>query len=366
MPILDGSAKFYIDSIQENNIIELNQPKKRHTIHDVIEWKDEQTGAEYIFLPHEDFSVTCLIDFPSKMIKHQYAVLNDIKEYAEEIGTAKTFCFLHEIEFLYSRALDVRTDLSTSEELKKKTRSLLKDVTTYAKTSQNLKRIELQPLLANLGGIYKKHTIAYKAALKEQGNTKDIAAISTIPEYQNLVFSTPEALNAYAKETSTKENSSSLLKTSKYKNLSNEVDNDLNGIADPVFERGPQAITQDLACKDGKKICASVGEPGNMIGKIFPPGVWAFTYDDGPSPAITTKIMDHFINYKDSQNPIGKATFFWTAFHFDPKNETDKELEANSAMIKKAVANGFAIANHSYDHADLNKSSTDRKKQINT
>ena len=274
--------------------------------------------------------------------------------------------YSHEIEFLYSRALDVRTDLSTSEELKKKTRSLLKDVTTYAKTSQNLKRIELQPLLANLGKINKKHTIAYKAALKEQGNTKDIAAISTIPEYQNLVFSTPEALNAYAKETSTKENSSSLLKTSKYKNLSNEVDNDLNGIADPVFERGPQAITQDLACKDGKKICASVGEPGNMIGKIFPPGVWAFTYDDGPSPAITTKIMDHFINYKDSQNPIGKATFFWTAFHFDPKNETDKELEANSAMIKKAVANGFAIANHSYDHADLNKSSTDRKKQINT
>ncbi len=105
VPILDGSSKFYIDSITENNIIELYQPKKLYIIHDVIEWKDDQTGAEYIFLPHDDFSVTCLIDFPSKMIKHQYAVLNDIKEYAEEIGTAKTFCFLHEIEFLYNRGL---------------------------------------------------------------------------------------------------------------------------------------------------------------------------------------------------------------------------------------------------------------------
>lgn len=105
VPILDGSSKFYIDSIKEDNIIELNQVKKQYVIHDVIEWKDEQTGAEYIFLPHDDFSVTCLIDFPSKMIKHQYAVLNDIKEYAEEIGTAKTFCFLHEIEFLYNNGL---------------------------------------------------------------------------------------------------------------------------------------------------------------------------------------------------------------------------------------------------------------------
>ncbi len=105
VPILDGSSKFYIDSIQEDNIIELNLPKKRYVIHDVIEWKDDQTGAEYIFLPHDDFSVTCLIDFPSKMIKHQYAVLNDIKEYPEEIGKAKTFCFLHEIEFLYNNGL---------------------------------------------------------------------------------------------------------------------------------------------------------------------------------------------------------------------------------------------------------------------
>ena len=105
VPILDGSSKFYLDSLTEENIIELQQSKKRYVIHDVIEWKDEQTGAEYIFLPHEDFSVTCLIDFPSKMIKHQYAVLNDIREYAEEIGTAKTFCFLHEIEFLYNKGL---------------------------------------------------------------------------------------------------------------------------------------------------------------------------------------------------------------------------------------------------------------------
>jgi UDP-3-O-[3-hydroxymyristoyl] N-acetylglucosamine deacetylase/3-hydroxyacyl-[acyl-carrier-protein] dehydratase len=85
--------------------LELNAHKKIFEIQEVIEWKDEEVGAEYIFLPHENFSVTCLIDFPSKMIKHQYAVLNDIKEYAAEIAPAKTFCFLHEIEFLYNNGL---------------------------------------------------------------------------------------------------------------------------------------------------------------------------------------------------------------------------------------------------------------------
>ncbi len=105
VPILDGSAKFYVDSISDDNIIELNRFNKIFTITDVIEWKDDLTGAEYIFLPHEEFSVTCLIDFPSKIIKHQYAVLNDIKDYGVEIANAKTFCFLHEIEFLYNNGL---------------------------------------------------------------------------------------------------------------------------------------------------------------------------------------------------------------------------------------------------------------------
>lgn len=105
IPILDGSARFYIENILNENILELNSHKKIFEIQEVIEWKDEEVGAEYIFLPHDNFSVTCLIDFPSKMIKHQYAVLNDIKEYVAEIAPAKTFCFLHEIEFLYNNGL---------------------------------------------------------------------------------------------------------------------------------------------------------------------------------------------------------------------------------------------------------------------
>jgi len=105
LPILDGSCSLFIKNLSDDNIIELNEPKRFQKIPDVIEWTDAETGAEYILLPHEDFSVTCLIDFPSKLIKHQYAVMNHWSEYTTEIANAKTFCFLHEIEFLYNKGL---------------------------------------------------------------------------------------------------------------------------------------------------------------------------------------------------------------------------------------------------------------------
>ncbi len=104
VPILDGSAKFYAEALQDNTI-ELEQMHRVFTIQEVVEFKDEQTGAEYIFLPHDHFAVTCLIDFPSKIIKHQYAVLNSMEDYAESVAVAKTFCFLHEIEYLYNNGL---------------------------------------------------------------------------------------------------------------------------------------------------------------------------------------------------------------------------------------------------------------------
>lgn len=105
LPILDGSSSFFIRQLTPDNILELQQAKNFQKINDVIEWVDAETGAEYILLPHEDFSVTCLIDFPSKLIKHQYAVLNHLNEYNNEVAKAKTFCFLHEIEYLYNKGL---------------------------------------------------------------------------------------------------------------------------------------------------------------------------------------------------------------------------------------------------------------------
>jgi peptidoglycan/xylan/chitin deacetylase (PgdA/CDA1 family) len=136
-----------------------------------------------------------------------------------------------------------------------------------------------------------------------------------------------------------------------------DVEADLAEIADPVFDtRGPQSAPADLECKDGRKLCISTGENGNIVGGVFPKGVWAFTYDDGPAPQSTSDIMDLFINYKDTVNPVGKATFFWTAAN----------VLKNGQWVAKAVKHDFPIANHSYSHADLNRADTDRKKQIIT
>ncbi len=274
--------------------------------------------------------------------------------------------YSHEIEYLYSRALEIRGDFNSSEDLKMKTRLLLKTITTDVKSAQNLKRVELQPLLTSLQEIYSSHIQSYKQNLNEVGHIKDVSAISEVPEYSNLIFNNPTDLMKYAQSVETKEKSSAVLSQAKYKNASAQVDIDLDEVADPIFDRNPQSMNQDLICKNGKKLCVSTGESGNMVGGVFPPGTWAFTYDDGPSPAISNQIMDSFMNYKDSQNSRGRATFFWTAYHFDPKITNENGIKANQAMIKKAIDNGFIIANHSYDHLDLNRPTTDRYKQIIT
>lgn len=269
-----------------------------------------------------------------------------------------------EIKYSYAHALRLKSNDSASEEEKKKATALVRGLDNYAKLSQNLKRVEFQPLLAELKEIYRHQAVLNQKKLKEQnGSLQDIAAISFTPEYTHLIFDQPSDLAKYAKTIENKEHSSELLKNPNIKKSISAVNEDLNEIPDPIFERAPQNVYQDLNCENGKKICVDPGPSGNMVGGNFPQGVWAFTYDDGPT-IYTSEIMDHFINYKDSQNSVGKTTFFWKALFFDKKASGKMTITQSQDMIKKAIKHNFAIENHSYDHQDLHRPTTDRKKQI--
>lgn len=91
------------------------------------------------------------------------------------------------------------------------------------------------------------------------------------------------------------------------------------------------------ADREPQSIAPSPGKSGNVIGNEFPSGVWAITYDDGPSgktsPAIFQALRSNGI----------PATFFWLA----------KNTAAMPGVVKQA--SGFELANHSYTHAQLTK-----------
>lgn len=99
-----------------------------------------------------------------------------------------------------------------------------------------------------------------------------------------------------------------------------------------------------------KKFYPSTGGNGNIMGLIFPKGTWALTYDDGPSPVHTTKIVSNL-------NELGiKATFFWLA----------QNVVQFQSTVDLVGQNGHARADHSWSHPQLPKLSDEGlNKEIN-
>ena len=92
-PILDGSAALYVEKIQSVGIQEQNAEKDYYIIRHKIEVKDE-SGSVITILPDEDFSITAMCSFESKFINSQFATLDKMETYAEEIASARTFVFV--------------------------------------------------------------------------------------------------------------------------------------------------------------------------------------------------------------------------------------------------------------------------------
>ena len=96
-PILDGSASLYVQKINEVGIVEQNAPKDYYIIRHKIEVKDEETGSCITILPDEEFSITAMCSFQSKFINSQFATLDNINKFSEEIAPARTFVFVRDI-----------------------------------------------------------------------------------------------------------------------------------------------------------------------------------------------------------------------------------------------------------------------------
>ena len=104
-PILDGSAIQYVDKIKEMGIEEQNAPKDWYIIRKKIEVKDEETGSCITILPDDEFSLTAMCSFNSKFINSQFATLDNMEFFAEEIAKARTFVFVRDIQPLLAANL---------------------------------------------------------------------------------------------------------------------------------------------------------------------------------------------------------------------------------------------------------------------
>jgi UDP-3-O-[3-hydroxymyristoyl] N-acetylglucosamine deacetylase/3-hydroxyacyl-[acyl-carrier-protein] dehydratase len=134
-PIMDGSSKFFVQAIEEAGIQEQDAPRDEFIVKEVISYVDEESGSEITVIPSDEYQVTAMVDFGTKVLGTQNASLKKLSEFKDEISDARTFSFLHEIEMLLEHGLIKGGDLNNaivyvdkelSEETMKKLRKAFK------------------------------------------------------------------------------------------------------------------------------------------------------------------------------------------------------------------------------------------------
>ena len=113
-PILDGSARSYVEEIQKVGLQEQNAAKDFYIVKHKVEVKDEETGASIMLLPDDHFCVNTLISFDSPVLNNQFATMNNVDEFPTEIAASRTFVFVREIEMLLQNNLIKGGDLDNA------------------------------------------------------------------------------------------------------------------------------------------------------------------------------------------------------------------------------------------------------------
>ena len=114
VPIIDGSSKYFVKAIKEAGIAKLDAEREYLTIKEKIVYREEDKGTELEIYPDDHFSLDVHIDFDSKVLGCQFASINSLDQFENEIASCKTFVFLHELEFLVQKDLIKGGDLDNA------------------------------------------------------------------------------------------------------------------------------------------------------------------------------------------------------------------------------------------------------------
>jgi UDP-3-O-[3-hydroxymyristoyl] N-acetylglucosamine deacetylase/3-hydroxyacyl-[acyl-carrier-protein] dehydratase len=113
-PIMDGSSKFFVEAIESVGIIGQNKQREEYVVTDLITYKDEESGSEITLIPSDEYQVTTMVDFETKVLGTQNASLDTLTDFKDTIAPSRTFSFLHELETLLENGLIKGGDLNNA------------------------------------------------------------------------------------------------------------------------------------------------------------------------------------------------------------------------------------------------------------
>ena len=113
-PIMDGSAKPFVDKIESVGIIQQKAERELFIVRKRIEYTSQDGNSKIVLLPDDHFSIDVHIAYPSPILNNQFASMENYAEFATEIANARTFVFVKEIEQLIAANLIKGGDLQNA------------------------------------------------------------------------------------------------------------------------------------------------------------------------------------------------------------------------------------------------------------
>lgn len=153
VPIMDGSALPFVKAINAAGIVEQEEDKEYFVVEETITFTDE-SGAELVLMPSDKYEVTTMIDFDSPVLGQQYAELDDLSKYEEEIAPCKTFVFVHELVNLIDQDLIKGGDLENAI-------VIANEKITQESLDTIAQKIEIPEIEFNMEGIVNKSDLKY-------------------------------------------------------------------------------------------------------------------------------------------------------------------------------------------------------------
>jgi UDP-3-O-[3-hydroxymyristoyl] N-acetylglucosamine deacetylase/3-hydroxyacyl-[acyl-carrier-protein] dehydratase len=113
-PILDGSARIYVEKLLQAGIAEQKAARKTYELTTNVTYTNPVKKTQIIAIPAKEFQLSVMIDFDSQVLTSQNAVMTTISRFKDEIAPCRTFVFLHELEILLNNNLIKGGDLNNA------------------------------------------------------------------------------------------------------------------------------------------------------------------------------------------------------------------------------------------------------------
>ena len=113
-PIMDGSSKYFVEALKKAGIKKQDAVREEYVVKEPISYYDEDSGSDITVIPSENYEVTTMVDFGTKILGTQNATMKNISQFNDEFSNARTFSFLHEIEMLLDNGLIKGGDLNNA------------------------------------------------------------------------------------------------------------------------------------------------------------------------------------------------------------------------------------------------------------